>query len=74
MASVSVVLGMPGTAGLAENHETQAQAHRADVRLAEGEPQSRYSLRQTGKKFCRHGHIGQYAAMPTSVLFVQNLG
>lgn len=73
----------------AANHETQAQArptksvrppeipaaqyHRADVRLAEGEPQDWHSLRQAGKKFCRHGHAGLHTAVPTAVLFVQNL-
>src|SRR5690606_32331836 len=51
-----------------------AQHHRADVRLVEGEPQGRHSLRQAGKKFCCNGHPGLHAAVPTAVLFVQNLG
>lgn len=74
----------------AANHEAQAQAratstarspempatkhHRADVWLAEGESQDRHTLRQAGKKFCRHGYTGLHAALPTAVLFVQNLG
>lgn len=78
------------TCDSAANHETQAQAgttkavrppeipaaqhHRADVRLAEGEPQDWYSLRQAGKKFCRNGHAGLHAVVPTAVLFLQNLG
>ena len=44
-----------------------------DVRLAEGEPQDRYSLRQAGEKFFRNGHASLHTAVPTAVLFVQNL-
>lgn len=73
----------------AANYEAQAQAktaptvrsleipatehHREDVRLAEGEQEDWYPPRQAGKKFCRNGHTGLHAAVPTAVIFVQNL-
>lgn len=52
---------------------TGTQHHRADIRLAEGEPQDWHALRQAGKRFCCDGLAGLRAAMSTLVLFVQNL-
>ena len=58
-----------GTASTVRPDEIPAaKHHRADVRLAEGKPPDRYSLRQAGKKFCRHSHVGLHATMPTALL------
>ncbi|WP_420912168.1 hypothetical protein [Pseudomonas lundensis] len=46
---------------------------RIRVRLAEGEPPHRYTLRQTREKLCGDGLAGLRHAMFTTLLFVQGL-
>lgn len=63
-----------GTASTVRPPKIPATKHqRANVRLAERESQDLHSLRKAGKKFCRHGHTGMRTAVPTAVLFGQNL-